>query len=235
MHFKGDTIPVSKMPLDGQIPTATARLEKRGIASDVPAWIPENCIQCNQCAMICPHATIRPKQIDPKDLAGAPATFTTIKSTAKNERNLAYRLQVYVEDCVGCENCVEVCPTKVKALKMIPIEEARAAGENANEAFFENLPYEVLDGLKKGHGQGQSAPPAALRVQRGLRRMRRNAVRQAGHSALRRPDDRRQRHRLLVHLRRHVPDDPLCQEQRRAAGRPGRTPSSRTTPNTASA
>ena len=73
MHFKGDTIPVSKMSFDGQIPTATARLEKRGIAPRVPAWIPENCIQCNQCALICPHAAIRPKQIDPKDLAkGAP-------------------------------------------------------------------------------------------------------------------------------------------------------------------
>jgi pyruvate-ferredoxin/flavodoxin oxidoreductase len=137
------------MPLDGQVPTGTTRLEKRGIAPDVPSWLSENCIQCNQCALICPHAAIRPKQIDPKDLLGAPGTFTTLKSTAKNDRNLAYRLQVYVEDCVGCENCVEVCPSKNKALKMVPIEEARAAGENANEAFFEKLPYDVLDGLKR--------------------------------------------------------------------------------------
>jgi len=149
MHFKGDTIPVSKMSIDGQIPTATARLEKRGVAARVPAWISENCIQCNQCALICPHAAIRPKQIDPKDLQGAPATFVTLKSTAKNDRNLAYRLQVYAEDCVGCENCVEVCPAKTKALRMVDIEEARAAGENANEAFFEPLPYGVLDGTKR--------------------------------------------------------------------------------------
>jgi len=149
MHFRGDSIPVSRMPLDGQVPTGTTRLEKRGIAPDVPSWIPENCIQCNQCALICPHAAIRPKQIDPKDLKGAPESFTTLKSNARNDRNLAYRLQVYVEDCVGCENCVEVCPSKVKALKMVPIEEARAAGENINEAFFEKLPYEVLDGLKR--------------------------------------------------------------------------------------
>ena len=154
MHFKGDTIPVSKMPLDGRVPTSTARLEKRGIASDVPAWIPENCIQCNQCALICPHAAIRPKQIDPKDLAAAPQTFKTLKSTAKNDRNLVYRLQVYVEDCVGCENCVQVCPSKIKALKMVPIEEARAAGENANEALFEKLPYDVLDGLKRDTVKG---------------------------------------------------------------------------------
>ncbi|MHB8095309.1 MAG: pyruvate:ferredoxin (flavodoxin) oxidoreductase [Candidatus Aminicenantales bacterium] len=154
MHFKGDTIPVSKMSFDGQIPTATARLEKRGVAAQVPAWIPENCIQCNQCSLICPHAAIRPKQIEPGDLKGAPATFTTLTSSAKNDRNLAYRLQVYVEDCVGCENCVEVCPTKVKALRMVPIEEARAAGENANEAFFEPLPYNTLDGVKRDSIKG---------------------------------------------------------------------------------
>ena len=154
MHFKGDGIPVSQMPFDGQVPPSTSRLEKRGVASDVPTWLPENCIQCNQCSLVCPHAAVRPKQIAPEDLAGAPATFRTIKSTAKNDRNLAYSLQVYVEDCVGCENCVEVCPAKVKALKMVPIEEARAAGENANESFFEKLPYEVMDGLKKDTVKG---------------------------------------------------------------------------------
>jgi pyruvate-ferredoxin/flavodoxin oxidoreductase len=154
MHFKGDGIPVSQMPFDGQVPPSTSRLEKRGVASDVPTWLPENCIQCNQCSLVCPHAAVRPKQIAPEDLAGAPATFRTVKSTAKNDRNLAYSLQVYVEDCVGCENCVEVCPAKVKALKMVPIDEARAAGENANESFFEKLPYEVMDGLKKDTVKG---------------------------------------------------------------------------------
>ena len=149
MHFKGDTIPVSKMSFDGRIPTGTARLEKRGIAPDVPAWIPENCIQCNQCALICPHAAIRPKQIAPEDLKGAPEGFTTLKSNSKNDRNLQYRLQVYIEDCVGCENCVEVCPSKVKSLKMVPIEDARAAGEFMKEQFFEKLPYDVLEGNKR--------------------------------------------------------------------------------------
>jgi pyruvate-ferredoxin/flavodoxin oxidoreductase len=149
MHFKGDSIPVSKMPYDGRIPTATSRLEKRGIAPEVPAWIPENCIQCNQCALICPHAAIRPKQVAAQDLNGAPPTFVTLKSNAKNDRDLRYRLQVYIEDCVGCENCVEVCPSKVKSLKMVPIEEARKAGENENEKFFEPLPYEVMDGHKR--------------------------------------------------------------------------------------
>jgi len=148
-RFKGDLLPVSKMSFDGTIPTATARLEKRGIAIDVPAWIPENCIQCNQCALICPHAAVRPKQIAPEDLKGAPEGFATLKSNSKNDRNLQYRLQVYVEDCVGCQNCVEVCPSKVKSLKMVPIEEARAAGEFTKEQFFEKLPYDVLDGNKR--------------------------------------------------------------------------------------
>jgi pyruvate-ferredoxin/flavodoxin oxidoreductase len=148
-RFKGDLLPVSKMSFDGTIPTATARLEKRGIAIDVPKWLPENCIQCNQCALICPHAAIRPKQVAPEDLKAAPEGFETLKSNSKNDRNLQYRLQIYVEDCVGCENCVEVCPSKVKSLKMVPIEEARAAGEFVKEQYFEKLPYGLLEGNKR--------------------------------------------------------------------------------------
>jgi len=148
MHFKGDTIPVSKMSFDGQIPTGTTRLEKRGVGEFVPAWLDQNCIQCNICSLVCPHATIRPKQIEPKNLLGAPAQFKTLKSNSRTTRDLEYRLQVYIEDCVGCEDCVECCPTKVKALRMIPIEEARAAGENENVAFFEKLPDNVLDGTR---------------------------------------------------------------------------------------
>jgi len=149
LHFEGDKIKVSQMPLDGAVPTGTTKLEKRGVADKVPKWIPENCIQCNQCVMVCPHATIRPKQIDPKDLKDAPDSFVTLKSRSKNDRDLKYRLQVYVEDCVGCENCVEVCPTKKKALEMVPIEESREAGERENEEFFEKLPDNVLEGVKK--------------------------------------------------------------------------------------
>lgn len=149
MHFKGDTIPVSKMPYDGRIPTGTTRLEKRGVATVVPRWIPENCIQCNQCSLICPHAAIRPKQIDPKDLKNAPDKFITVRSKTKNERDLQYRLQVYIEDCVECWNCIEVCPSKEKAIEMVPIKEARASGERENELFFENLPDNVLDGVKR--------------------------------------------------------------------------------------
>ncbi len=148
MRFRGDSIPVSKMPLDGQVPSGTSRLEKRGVAYEVPQWIPENCIQCNQCSLVCPHASIRAKQIVPADLAKAPEGFTTIKSTAKNEKGLQYRVQVYPEDCQGCRNCVEECLAKTKALKMVPIEESRAAGETGKAEFFEALPYDVTDGTK---------------------------------------------------------------------------------------
>ncbi|RFT16043.1 MAG: Pyruvate-flavodoxin oxidoreductase [Candidatus Saccharicenans subterraneus] len=148
MHFKGNIIPVSKMPDDGRIPTDTAKLEKRGIAELVPRWLPDKCIQCNQCALVCPHAAIRAKQILPADLKDAPANFNTLVSNTKNDKDLRYRLQVYIEDCVGCGVCVETCPAKEKALVMVPIEEERAAGQNANEKFFESLPDSHLDGVK---------------------------------------------------------------------------------------
>ncbi|MCX6561914.1 MAG: pyruvate:ferredoxin (flavodoxin) oxidoreductase [Candidatus Aminicenantes bacterium] len=147
-RFKGDSLPVSKMSFDGTIPTATSRLEKRGIATECPKWLPENCTQCNQCSFVCPHATIRAKQIAPEDLKAAPAGFAVLKSNTKNDRGLQYRVQVYVEDCVGCGSCAQVCPAKTKALVMTPIAELRAAGETQKAEFFDKLPDNVLDGIK---------------------------------------------------------------------------------------
>ncbi len=149
MHVRGNEIKVSDMPYDGQIPTGTTRLEKRGVAPFVPQWYPELCIQCNQCSLVCPHAAIRPKQIAPADLKDAPEGFVTVKSKTKNDRDLQFRIQVYVEDCVGCRNCVETCPVKDKAIKMVPIDEARAKGESDMVEFFEGLPDNVLDGVKR--------------------------------------------------------------------------------------
>ncbi len=148
MHLHGDTIPVSDMPIDGKVPTGTAMLEKRGIAPEVPRWISENCIQCNQCSFVCPHAAIRSKQIDPDDLKDAPDTFTTIKSSTKNDRELRFKIQIYTEDCTGCGNCVEVCPSKEKSLVLKPIEEERENGEPENTLFFDKLPDNILDGVK---------------------------------------------------------------------------------------
>jgi pyruvate-ferredoxin/flavodoxin oxidoreductase len=147
-RFKGDDLPVSKMPLDGAVPTATARLEKRGIAVESPKWLLENCIQCNQCSFVCPHASIRAKQIAPADLTSAPEGFAVVKSNTKNDRDLQYRVQCYVEDCVGCGSCAQVCPAKNKALVMTPIGELRAAGETQKAEFFDKLPDNIVDGVR---------------------------------------------------------------------------------------
>jgi pyruvate-ferredoxin/flavodoxin oxidoreductase len=142
----GDSIPVSKMPIDGTFPTGTAMWEKRNIALDVPVWDDEICIQCNKCVIVCPHASIRAKVFDEKLLSTAPATFKSTKFKGKDlGEGMAYALQVAVEDCTGCGLCVDVCPvknkkeTKFKAINMkaqLPIREA----ERANWDYFLNLP-----------------------------------------------------------------------------------------------
>ncbi|MBR9690588.1 pyruvate:ferredoxin (flavodoxin) oxidoreductase, partial [Candidatus Woesearchaeota archaeon] len=150
MMLKGDDIPVSKMPIDGAVPTGTMKLEKRGIADTVPTWISKHCIQCGFCAFVCPHAAIRIKQIDQKSLKKAPRSFKTLNSNLKNEKNLKFRVQVYPEDCTGCENCVVECPTNPKSLVMTPIGKVRKAGENQNQEFFDTLPDDVTDGALPG-------------------------------------------------------------------------------------
>ena len=147
MMQQGDAVPVSKMPFDGTLPTGTSKLEKRGIAPRVPKWIKDNCIQCNQCVMACPHSVIRAKQVVPAQLEHAPENFVTLKSKSKNERALEYRIQIYIEDCTGCGVCVETCPSKVKALEFNTLEAERAAGEGQNTTFFDALPDNVLDGV----------------------------------------------------------------------------------------
>ncbi|MCB9358433.1 pyruvate:ferredoxin (flavodoxin) oxidoreductase [Candidatus Woesearchaeota archaeon] len=146
MRLKGDGIAVSQMPLDGSVPLGTAALEKRGVAVEMPEWIPENCIQCGMCSFVCPHATIRTKQIHPDDLKDAPESFTTLQSNTKNNSDLRFRVQLYCDDCVGCSLCAEVCPTKNKALVMKPASELRTPEERANYKFFDKLPNNVIEG-----------------------------------------------------------------------------------------
>ena len=121
---KGDDLPVSmfKGREDGTWMQGTTKYEKRGVAATVPVWEMENCIQCNQCAYVCPHAAIRPFVLDETEQAKAP--FASLKANGKQFAGMTYRIQVDVLDCMGCDNCAEVCPGNKngKALKMVPIE-----------------------------------------------------------------------------------------------------------------
>ncbi len=146
LEGKGDDIPVSQMPVDGTFPTATTMWEKRNIALEVPAWDPEWCIQCGKCTMVCPHACIRIKSYDKENLKSAPAAFKHMDAKGKDfPEGYAYTIQVAVEDCTGCELCVEVCPaknkkeTKLKALNMVPQIPIRQQ-ERENWDFFFALP-----------------------------------------------------------------------------------------------
>ncbi len=121
LNQKGDSLPVSAFEPDGIFPVGTARYEKRGVAIHVPEWIKENCIQCNQCAFVCPHAAIRPALLTEEELKTAPAGFEIIEATGKEFKGYKFRIQVNSLDCQGCGNCADICPAKKKALVMRPI------------------------------------------------------------------------------------------------------------------
>jgi len=101
---------------------ATTQFEKRGVAISVPEWIMDNCIQCNQCAMVCPHASIRPFLVTEEELRKAPAGFEAKKAVGKELKDYSFRIQVDTLDCMGCGNCADICPAKKKALVMKPLE-----------------------------------------------------------------------------------------------------------------
>ena len=133
---EGDKLPVSAFTADGFVPTGTTKFEKRGIAVKVPEWIVDNCIQCGQCSLVCPHACIRPILV--KEGTEMPAEFVTKKAIGKEVAGYVYRMQVSPMDCTGCGNCVEVCPAKTKALEMKPL--ATQAAQEANWEFAMKQP-----------------------------------------------------------------------------------------------
>jgi pyruvate-ferredoxin/flavodoxin oxidoreductase len=145
MREEGDKVKVSQMPLDGCIETGTAKLEKRRVAPSVPRWLPEKCIQCNQCSFVCPHSAIRAKLMKEEDLANKPASFNTLKATGAP--GYEYKVQIYIDDCQSCKVCVNECPKS--ALVMSPIEEERSKGEQVNYEYFESLPNDVLGNFKE--------------------------------------------------------------------------------------
>jgi pyruvate-ferredoxin/flavodoxin oxidoreductase len=137
--LKGNELPVSAFTPDGIMPTGTTAYEKRGIAINVPRWIPENCIQCNQCSFVCPHAVIRPFVASEEDLADAPEDYVTIKAAGRDLAGLQYRIQVSPLDCTGCGNCAQVCPSKEKSLVMEPLAD-HALVQDRNWHFALSLP-----------------------------------------------------------------------------------------------
>jgi pyruvate-ferredoxin/flavodoxin oxidoreductase len=152
----GDDLPVSAFPADGTFPTGTAKWEKRNLALEIPAWDTKTCIQCGKCAMVCPHAVIRIKVYDSKNLAGAPATFKSSDARDKEWQGLKYTIQVAPEDCTGCGICVDICPaknkteTRLKAINMVPQPPLRYP-ERDNWEFFLKIPELDRRNIKVGN------------------------------------------------------------------------------------
>ncbi|MBN2304123.1 MAG: pyruvate:ferredoxin (flavodoxin) oxidoreductase [Anaerolineae bacterium] len=148
---RGDLLPVSALPDDGTYPTATTQYEKRNVGIEIPVWDPEACIQCNQCAFVCPHATIRMKVYDASYANGSsPATFQSMEAKGRDWKGMKYTIQVAPEDCTGCGVCVDTCPayakdadgnkTERKAINMAPLTEEMRQNEVANWDYFLSLP-----------------------------------------------------------------------------------------------
>jgi pyruvate-ferredoxin/flavodoxin oxidoreductase len=151
---KGDLLPVSAFPVDGTWPVATARWEKRNLALEMPVWDAKICIQCNQCALVCPHAAIRAKVYDGSALAAAPGTFKSVPYKGNEHKGKHYTIQVAPEDCTGCNLCVNVCPAKDrtnpkhKAIDMHPQAPLRDA-ERVNYDFFLGIPEADRTGIAR--------------------------------------------------------------------------------------
>ncbi|MEX2502138.1 MAG: pyruvate:ferredoxin (flavodoxin) oxidoreductase [Trueperaceae bacterium] len=145
LQDRGDTLPVSKMPLDGTWPLGTAAYEKRNLAPAVPVWDEDLCIQCGKCVLVCPHAAIRASLAPEEAFADAPSGFVTAEPRFQNADGMRYTLQVAVEDCTGCTLCVEACPARDKsavhrkALRMEPQGPLRDKGRR-DWSFFTSLP-----------------------------------------------------------------------------------------------
>ncbi len=156
---KGDLLPVSAFPPDGTWDTSTTQWEKRNIALEIPVWDQKICIQCNKCALVCPHAAIRAKVYDPALLKDAPATFKSTPFKGLEYKGWNYTIQVAPEDCTGCNLCVMVCPAKDKSNprhKAIDMAEQRPIrdAERENYAYFLNLPEVDRSNVKVGDVKG---------------------------------------------------------------------------------
>ena len=148
MAGRGDQLPVSRLPVDGTYPTGTTQWEKRSIATAIPEWLDDNCIQCGNCSFVCPHAAIRAKFCHEHDLTDAPQSFQSSPVSARGFPEMRYVLQVYPDDCTGCNLCVDACPVRevddlgeeVRALKLVDIDPILEE-QRENLAWFEKLEW----------------------------------------------------------------------------------------------
>ena len=145
MAGRGDELPVSALPVDGTYPSGTTAYEKRNISDLVAEWDQGLCIQCGNCSFVCPHGVIRSTYYDESLLAGSPEHFQSAPLDARGLPDTRFTLQVYAEDCTGCELCVQACPVAApdnpdrKAINLAPREPLIAAARE-NVTFFETLP-----------------------------------------------------------------------------------------------
>ena len=238
---RGDDLPVSALPVDGTFPTGTTQYEKRSIAQDIPIWDPKICIQCGLCSLVCPHAAIRMKAFDPAVLAKAPGGLQVGRLQGQGVSRAgssSSRSPPTIAPAAACASTSARPRTRRRpstrrstwSRSCTHLE--RGAGEPATSSS--TIPDVDRTKVKADTIKGSQLLAAAVRVLRGLRRLRRNALRQADHAVLRRPDADRQRHGLLVDLRRQPALHALHGRTTKATGRRGRTRCSRTPPSSAS-
>ncbi|MCG8548912.1 MAG: pyruvate:ferredoxin (flavodoxin) oxidoreductase, partial [Desulfobacterales bacterium] len=149
---EGDDLPVSAFSVDGVFEAGTSQYEKRGVAINVPEWIAENCIQCNQCSFVCPHAAIIPILATDDELKDAPETFGTVEAKGKGLDQFKFRIQVNPLDCQGCGNCADICPAKTSALEMKPLA-SQVDVEKENHKFSLTVPFKT-DVMKRDSLKG---------------------------------------------------------------------------------
>lgn len=155
---KGDSLPVSRLPIDGSYPSGTTRYEKRNVSDIIAVWDPQTCIQCGNCSFVCPHAVLRAKHYASENLAGAPESFESMPLNAAGLPNSRYTLQVYAEDCTGCGLCVEACPVSPigqpmrKAINLAPVLDRTK--QRANVEFFESIPRPKRSRINYGSVRG---------------------------------------------------------------------------------
>jgi pyruvate-ferredoxin/flavodoxin oxidoreductase len=146
LEGEGDLLPVSALPVDGTFPTATSRFEKRSLATELPIWDPDLCIDCGKCAIVCPHTAIQMKAYEPDVLTGAPDVFLSKEFKDRGLQGHLLTVQVAPDDCTGCGVCVESCPAVSrsdagrKAIRMEPAEEHRDV-ERERYRFFDDIPH----------------------------------------------------------------------------------------------